>query len=205
MTLTNWLPLAAVCVLGACSPGPSLALVINNTVKGGKKGGVNTAVGHGFGVAFYALLTVMGLGVVIVNHPILFASIQYLGAAFLLYKAVVILRSVPNQQAGESDEKKQFEGFVGGFLVAVLNPKIVLFFLALFSQFIRDDLTLSDQLTMTATASIIDIVWYVLVAMGIGGTGLLHWLQRNSRRVDCISAVIFIALAGAVVIRNLPV
>ncbi len=62
MTLTLWLSLATVCTLGAMSPGPSLALVIRNTVQGGMQRGVATAIGHGLGIALYALLVAMGLG-----------------------------------------------------------------------------------------------------------------------------------------------
>ena len=48
MELTSWLALAAICVMGAISPGPSLALIIRNTVQGGQGHGVTTALGHGF-------------------------------------------------------------------------------------------------------------------------------------------------------------
>ncbi|WP_281646182.1 LysE family translocator [Parendozoicomonas sp. Alg238-R29] len=201
MTFTHWIPLAAVCTLGAISPGPSLALIINNIVQTGRRGGVVTAVGHGLGVALYALITSMGLGVIITNTPWLFNLIQYAGAGFLLYMAFKILRASPDESASAKKEEGRFVGFGGGFLVAFLNPKLAIFFLALFSQFVADNLTFSDQLIMAMTASGIDILWYGLVALGIGSTGFLGWLQKNSHWVDRISAFVFIALALLVISR----
>ncbi|WP_270665398.1 MULTISPECIES: LysE family translocator, partial [unclassified Aeromonas] len=63
MELTSWLALAAICVMGAISPGPSLALIIRNTVQGGQGHGVATALGHGLGVGIYALITALGLAI----------------------------------------------------------------------------------------------------------------------------------------------
>ncbi|USD39277.1 LysE family translocator [Ferrimonas sp. SCSIO 43195] len=201
MTFLTWLPLATVCVLGALSPGPSLALVINNTVQRGTATGLRTALGHGIGVALYALITAMGLGLLISQTPWLFDGIKYAGAAFLVYMAIKILLAKPNVEGQSRSRKTRFVGFGGGFMVAFLNPKLAIFFLALFSQFVRADLTLGDQLLMMATAGGIDALWYAAVALGIGRTGLLGWLQRHGIWVDRVSAVIFLLLATAVVLQ----
>ncbi|SDK32735.1 Threonine/homoserine/homoserine lactone efflux protein [Ferrimonas sediminum] len=201
MTFLTWLPLATVCVLGAISPGPSLALVINNTVQRGTATGLRTALGHGIGVALYALITAMGLGLLISQTPWLFDAIRYAGAAFLVYMAIKILRARPAAEGEGTLRKNRFVGFGGGFMVAFLNPKLAIFFLALFSQFVRADLTLGDQLLMMATAGGIDALWYAAVALGIGRTGLLGWLQRHGIWVDRASAVIFLLLATAVLLQ----
>ncbi|WP_028113411.1 LysE family translocator [Ferrimonas kyonanensis] len=201
MTFLTWLPLATVCVLGALSPGPSLALVINNTVQRGTATGLRTALGHGIGVALYALITAMGLGLLISQTPWLFDGIKYAGAAFLVYMAIKILLAKPDAEGQSAPSKTRFVGFGGGFMVAFLNPKLAIFFLALFSQFVRADLTLGDQLLMMATAGGIDALWYAAVALGIGRTGLLGWLQRHGIWVDRVSAVIFLLLATAVVLQ----
>ena len=76
MELTSWLALAAICVMGAISPGPSLALIIRNTVQGGQGHGVATALGHGLGVGIYALGTALGLSILITQTPLLFDVIR---------------------------------------------------------------------------------------------------------------------------------
>ena len=85
MELHLWLSLVVICVLGALSPGPSLALVIKNTLSGGEKQGYSTAISHGLGVALYAVIIATGIGIIITKSPIIYAVIQYLGAAFLVY------------------------------------------------------------------------------------------------------------------------
>ncbi|MBY5990910.1 LysE family translocator [Ferrimonas balearica] len=202
MTFTLWLSLAAVCTLGAMSPGPSLALVIRNTVQGGMGRGVATAVGHGLGIALYALLVAMGLGLVITQTPALFEAIRYAGAAFLLYLAWGAIKPKPAEAEGEpgADPYRRYQGFVGGFLVAFLNPKIAIFFLALFSQFVQEGAPWSDKLIMMATAGGIDALWYALVALGVARTPLMGWLKSNTHWLDRATAVMLTVLAIRVVI-----
>ncbi len=141
MELTSWLALAAICVMGAISPGPSLALIIRNTVQGGQGHGVATALGHGFGVGIYALVTALGLSILITQTPILFDLIRYGGAAFLAWLGVKALLAKPASDEG-NEEVHQLRGRQGafeGFMVAFLNPQLAVFFIALFSQFVRAD------------------------------------------------------------------
>ena len=91
MELTAWLSLAAICLMGAMSPGPSLAMVLKHTVSGGRVNGMITAVAHGVGVALYAVFTVMGLALIIKQTPWLFELIRYAGAAYLVWQAIKAL------------------------------------------------------------------------------------------------------------------
>ena len=75
ITFYIWLQLSLVCLLGAMSPGPSVALIINNTVKKNRLNGIVTSIGHGLGVSFYALLAVLGLGILIENYFNIFTII----------------------------------------------------------------------------------------------------------------------------------
>ena len=68
MTYYTWFQLFIICLLGAMSPGPSLALIINNTIKINRFNGIITSIGHGLGVAIYALLAVLGLDILIKSY-----------------------------------------------------------------------------------------------------------------------------------------
>mgnify|MGYP000724026781 CR=1 FL=1 len=107
MELTSWLALAAICVMGAIAPGPSLALIIRNTVQGGQGHGVVTALGHGLGVGIYALITALGLSVLITQTPLLFDLIRYGGAAFLawLLDAVLLYVALGGRSLAEHAER----------------------------------------------------------------------------------------------------
>ena len=65
MQFSAWLPLAAICLLGAMSPGPSLAMVIRHTLSGQRLGGLAAAWSHATGIAIYASITVMGLALLL--------------------------------------------------------------------------------------------------------------------------------------------
>ena len=69
MTFTTWLTVASICLLGAMSPGPSLAVVLKQTLSGGRKTGLFAAITHGLGIGLYALLCISGIAVMIVASP----------------------------------------------------------------------------------------------------------------------------------------
>ena len=132
MELHLWLSLVAICIMGALSPGPSLALVVKNSLHGGRNQGYATAISHGVGVALYAAFTVTGIGLIIVNSPVLYSIIQYAGAAFLVYLGIKALMSKKTEITfGDLDSEKtqKVNGWRDGFLIAFLNPKLAIFFL----------------------------------------------------------------------------
>ncbi|BEE00212.1 amino acid transporter LysE [Aeromonas dhakensis] len=202
MELTSWLALAAICVMGAISPGPSLALIIRNTVQGGQGHGVATALGHGFGVGIYALITALGLAILITQTPLLFDVIRYGGAAFLAWLGVKALLAKPAK--GEaSEEVHQLRGRQGafeGFMVAFLNPQLAVFFIALFSQFVHADTGWREGGIMMLTAGGIDAVWYVLVALVLSRGPVLAWLKAKSFVIDKVSGLVLLGLALKVVL-----
>ncbi|HCT2504976.1 LysE family translocator [Aeromonas dhakensis] len=202
MELTSWLALAAICVMGAISPGPSLALIIRNTVQGGQGHGVATALGHGLGVGIYALITALGLAILITQTPLLFDVIRYGGAAFLAWLGVKALLAKPAK--GEaSEEVHQLRGRQGafeGFMVAFLNPQLAVFFIALFSQFVHADTGWREGGIMMLTAGGIDAVWYVLVALMLSRGPVLAWLKAKSFVIDKVSGLVLLGLALKVVL-----
>lgn len=209
MELHLWLSLVTICILGALSPGPSLALVIRNTLNGGSQQGYATALSHGLGVALYAAITATGIGIIIVKSPTLYAIIQYSGAAFLLYLGVKALMSkkqaidLTSSEVSKIDAsvKKQVNGWRDGFLIAFLNPKLAIFFLALFSQFVDENAAWQQKVIMTSTVGIIDGLWYVIVAYTLSRGPILEKLKRNSHVIDKVTGGFLILLAARVVLN----
>jgi len=200
MTLTSWLSLVAICILGALSPGPSLAVVLKQSMNNDASHGMVAGVSHALGVALWALLTIFGLGVLVSESPLTFSILTYAGAAYLAWMGIQALR------AGRSHVKPLTNGRSAyldaardGLMISLLNPKLAIFFLALFSQFISTDHTPADQLVMVSTVALIDAGWYVLVALVLSRMGLLEVLARHSQRINQVTGVIFIALAVRVV------
>ena len=129
------IPVALVLIGGAISPGPSLAVVLRNTIVGGRARGVACSVGHGIGFGIYAFLAISGIALLKSEGLQWATALELAGAAFLVWIGVAMIRA-PEREFDDEHEARGRDGFVEGFLIAFLNPKIFVFLTAIFSQFI---------------------------------------------------------------------
>ncbi|GEK72963.1 MULTISPECIES: LysE family translocator [Halomonas] len=200
MPFSLWISLAAICAMGAMSPGPSLAMVLRHTLGGGRVPGIAAAISHALGVGLYALLTVWGLGELIVRFPTLFQAVTWGGAAYLAWLGIKALRAgrggAVNAQAVATTRGQAARD---GMLVALANPKLILFFVALLSQYVTPDMSLAARAIIVLTAVIIDGGWYVLVAVGLSHSRVLPWLQARAHWINRITGLLLLALALRVV------
>ncbi|MBC7006693.1 LysE family translocator [Photobacterium sp. BZF1] len=203
MTFSIWLSLLMICMLGAMSPGPSLAVVAKHSLAGGRLHGVVTSWAHAAGVGVYALVTLLGLAVVLKQSPTLFNVITYAGAAYLAYLGVNALRSkggvAAKLAAGKSTSL--VEAARDGAMISLLNPKLALFFLALFSQFVAVGTEFSSRAIIVATPLLVDGLWYTLIAFVLSNPKVLEKLRTKAQLIDRLSGVVLILLAMRVVIQ----
>jgi threonine/homoserine/homoserine lactone efflux protein len=179
-------------ILGATSPGPSLAVVLRNTMIGGRSRGLACAVGHGIGFGFYAVSVVFGLVAIMDSNPNLFTLMQILGGLFLLYLGIEIIRS-EEKEIQHSEGKR--EGFVEGFFIAFLNPKIAVFMLAVLSSVLDPSMSSDTKWIIAGMGMTIDTVWYVLVALILSNSSMLTKIENNQRLLNQITGVLMIGLA----------
>lgn len=195
MTITIWLTVVSICLLGAMSPGPSLAVVLQQTLSGGRKTGLIAAVAHGLGIGLYALLCISGIAVIITASSLLFTVLQWLGAGYLIWLGIKGLRAKASGDEQLTDAPTTGSAARDGFLVVFLNPKVAVFFIALFSQVIGSETTLLEKAAYTATALFIDMGWYVIVAWSFSNPRWLGSLQQNRVWLERIFGVVLITLA----------
>ena len=203
MTLAAWFSLVLVCMMGAMSPGPSLAVVLKHTMSGGMKNGMLAALSHGVGVGLYAAASLLGLGTLMAQFPTVYQVLVYLGAGYLAYLGLKILLAKPNNDElqVQKSEISATKALQDGFAIAFLNPKLAIFFLALFSQFIDpQNLTLSIGIIMCLTVFVIDTGWYLLVAVLTEVSKNRFGFTKQNPWLDKILGVVFIALAIKVVL-----
>ena len=213
MDFFAWLQVSLICIMGAMSPGPSLAVVLRNTMAGGKRQGVMTGLGHGLGIFFYAGLVVSGLAVVLHAFPHVEEALSYAGIALLIWLGTSFLgfrpgsgnggEAAPAGDAPGHAKASGRRGFVSGFLIAFLNPKIAAFFLAIFAPFIRADADSLEKVILALTAGVIDAGWYVLVALVLSGTGLVGLLRRHAKATDRAIGILLLAVAAGLLWRSL--
>ena len=192
MDITAISAAAVMFILGATSPGPSLAVVLRNTMIGGRSRGLACTVGHGIGFGFYAVSVVFGLVAIMENNPNLFTLMQILGGLFLLYLGIEIIRS-EEKEIQHSEGKR--EGFVEGFFIAFLNPKIAVFMLAVLSSVLDPSMSSDTKWIIAGMGMTIDTVWYVLVALILSNSSMLTKIENNQRLLNQITGVLMIGLA----------
>ncbi len=170
MDITSWFQLVVICLLGAMSPGPSLALVINNTVLRGRGFGIATSLGHATGICWWALLTAIGITELIGDQKTGLLSLQIAGILLLAY---IGFRTITDDNDLDSETRVKtnpnsgalIRGVTEGLLISLLNPKVALFFLVIFSHFVFPASTRIDVGIMGITAALIDAGWYVFVVL----------------------------------------
>ena len=194
MTFFIWFQFALVCLIGAMSPGPSLAVVIRNNLNFNRLAGILTSLGHGLGIGVYATAAVLGLGFILKANQMVFLIIQILGLIFLFLLGLMFIFQKRTDQNVE-EHQHQFNSFFQGFVIAVINPKILIWFTAIYSQFININVNIIFNTTLVLTASIIDALWYILVSFLVTGYGLKNFLIERKKMIQKITGSLLILIA----------
>ena len=200
MTLIFWFQFATVCIAGAMSPGPSLALIIRNSTKYNRFGGIMSAVGHGLGMGVYAIFAVTGLSIIILTNIYIFKSIQIVGIVFLFVFGILFIFQ-KNEKIDIYDSQNNLNSFLQGFSISILNPKILIWFSAVFSQFVKSDSTFLTNTILVITASTIDCIWYILVALIVTSYGLKDFFQKRINAIQKISGTVLIIISILLIIN----
>ena len=189
---------STVFLLGAISPGPSLLMVIRNTIVGGRRRGVMCAVGHGIGFGLYAGIAIFGLIVLLEQAPQVFLVLQLIGIALLFWYGWLMWHHAKDEI--EESIEGEARGFLEGFSIAFFNPKIALFLVAVLAQVLDAGMSLATKLVIGFIGMAIDMIWYVLVAVFLTGTPILDWLRDNGAIVNRVTALVLWGFACSVTI-----
>ena len=194
MSLIIFLKIFTVCLLGAMSPGPSMVVVINNAIFKNRYHGILTSLGHGIGIGIYALFAVLGIGLVIKTNLFVFSVIKIVSIIFLIYLG---FKSITNQDELDFDKKVLKDGitsFFQGLSISLLNPKIFIWFVAIYSQFmsIENDIILNTYLILTAC--IVDATWYIILTLLVTSSLALRFIKSKSFLLQTFVGYVFILI-----------
>ena len=194
MTFFHWSQFAIVCIIGAMSPGPSLAVVIKNNINYNRLAGILTSIGHGLGIGVYATLAILGLGIILQTNQTIFLIIQILGLVFLFFLGLLFIIQKNSEEKIEGNPN-QLNSFLQGFSIAIINPKILIWFTAIYSQFISIEATFIFNTILVLTASIIDAIWYIIVSLLITGYGVKNFLIERRIFIQKITGSVLIVIS----------
>ncbi|EEG07426.1 LysE family translocator [Pseudogulbenkiania ferrooxidans] len=185
MTLTTWLLYSTVALATALSPGPAVLLAISNSLTLGARRALICSSGNVLGVFVVSGTAMAGLGLLLKSSATLFLLLKVCGALYLIYLGLRQWKSRANLFAQSTSAavpamQSPRQLFLRGTLVSITNPKSILFFTALFPQFMRPDQAVAEQfLVLTATfaaCTVLSHLSYVLLARSLKG-----WFTTDGR------------------------
>ena len=203
MTLITFAQVFIVCLLGAMSPGPSMAVVINNAIFKGKYNGILTAIGHGIGITVYATFAVLGLGLIIKTNLFIFNSLKILSIIFLIFMGIKSILKKEKLDVEKKDIKQNTVSFLQGFSIAILNPKIFIWFIAVYSQFMSTNNHLIFDIYLILIAGITDACWYIILTLTVTMASAFSFFQTKINLIQKIQGFFFIFLALGLLINLL--
>jgi threonine/homoserine/homoserine lactone efflux protein len=200
MNIEQWLALSLALMLGAISPGPSLALVIRNTISGSRTNGVFTGLGHGLGFGIYAFITSISLSILIRFQNSIEIFLRFAGTILLLWISYTFLTAsasaIHYKSGHKANRDSLHKSFSQGFAIALFNPKIMAWMIAVYAPFIKSGYTLIQFLRMGILGTLIDGFWYIGVAVILSRTSLLNSLQAKSVLINKMIGIILALYAA---------
>lgn len=179
MQLSNWLVFCSVSLVVCFTPGPAVLLAVSNSVTVGLRRTVVSSLGNALGVFIVSGVAMAGMGAVLAVSATAFLLLKIVGALYLVYLGVRQWRSRENAFASAAPPaaaavtRTEWRLFAQGLGVALTNPKSILFFSALFPQFVTPDAPIFGQyllLTCTFTAcALLSHAFYVVLVRLLKG------------------------------------
>jgi homoserine/homoserine lactone efflux protein len=188
MDLTVWLYYLLATIILSLTPGPGVFSSISSGLHHGVRLGVWNAIGMQAANLVYVAVAALGLGAILIASETLFEIIKWLGVAYLIYLGIATWRSKPKGFEDHDDHARtKQEIFTHGFLVNITNPKGIIFFAAIFPQFIDVARPVAVQyLILGATTLVTDLVimtGYIALAAkvfrALGEPSHLRWVNRG--------------------------
>jgi len=194
-TLLTFVPVAA---LLSITPGAATALVVRNAARGGRRHALFTTSGNSIGVLAWGCFAAVGIATVVAASAAVFDAVKLAGAAVLI---VIGLRSLLSRHDGGARSGSGAgtasgqAAFREGLLTSLANPKLAVFFVALFPQFIpRGAPVLPSALAMAAVIVAVDLVWYSTLALLVARARKAFLEGGWGQRVERLTGAVLVGL-----------
>ena len=184
-SLDDYLLFAFASILLVLTPGPNLLYLISRTLCQGRKAGLVSLAGTTTGFTVHIVAAALGLSAVFVAVPVAYEVLRWAGAGYLLWLAWDAFRSAPDGSPGgifstrSLPEAGAAKLFRMGLLTSILNPKVALFYLALFPQFVQParGSVLAQSLVLGATQITIAVIGDLMFVLS--AAAMARWLAQR--------------------------
>lgn len=195
MTLDVWLTFCLASLALAIVPGPTVTVIIANSLRYGAWAGMMNVAGTQAGVVIWLGIAAVGLQALIAVMGVWFDALRYAGAAYLIWLGIKLLRSRGDLAVASDRARPGGSFFLQGFVVILSNPKMLVLFSALIPPFLSKGGAVGQEtLILGATFAVIAAVSDSLYALAAGRAGA--WMTRSRIRVVEILSGIVLAAGG---------
>jgi len=193
--IQNYPSFIAAIVIFQLIPGPGTLAILNATARNGIRAGLGAVLGTLVGDFAYMVAAVVGLAAVMNANPLLFAALQWFGAAYLVWMGVRLLRTRAEAvDAPAAERKSGWVYFRQALAVSLTNPKVVLFFVAFFPLFLRRE---SSPVTLAAMMVHVTLISFAYQAgLVLLGNAVARRLARLASARRIATRLAGIALVG---------
>jgi threonine/homoserine/homoserine lactone efflux protein len=188
-----------VSIVVICTPGPDTALLVRNTLVGGRSTGIATAGGVTLGILIWVVTASLGLAALLRASEPVFQALKFAGAGYLVYLGLQSLRAALARRPHERTLRATTplsppRAFRQGLLSNLGNPKIAVFFASLLPQFVpAGTAAFPASLALGLLFSVMGLAWLTLYAAAVAKVGQL--LTGSVRRaLDALTGVVLVAL-----------
>ncbi len=201
MTWSGFFAFLIAALLVAMAPGVGTAMLLRQSVRGGRRSALGTVAGMELGVAAWALATALGLSVLLVASEVAYQGLRVVGVGVLLWFGVRSLLGKrepdgPGAAAGGSS------GFRAGLVVNLANPKLAVFAISFLPQFVEPGAGRWALVAFAGLWVVVDAVWYLLVVALL--VRISGWLSRSAvrRRLERVSGAVLIGLGIRLAVQS---
>ncbi len=196
---------AVIHLLAAASPGPNLFLVSSTSTAVSRRSGGLVVAGILLAVLTWSSMTALGLSAVISKSPMLYTSIQYLGAIYLTWLGMKLIWTSLKKQAGPGHSvtvqvESDWVFVLRGYFVNMTNPKTIAYYTSLFAVLIPPESPNWLYFAAVCVAVSVSSFWWLSVVFLFSSSWASHALQKSQRKLDFLMGSALVVLGAKLAI-----
>jgi threonine/homoserine/homoserine lactone efflux protein len=183
---------AGIAVLVSLTPGPATALVVRSAAVHGRRHALLVTLGNSTGIFMWAIASVLGISALVAASETAFWILKIVGAAVLIVLGVQALRGTRSEEPAERNARTAYGS---GLMTSFANPKLAVFFIALFPQFVPDGASvLPATLAMAGLLIAVDLVYFSLLALVVARAHHAVVSSKLARRIERLTGAVMVGL-----------
>lgn len=209
--LSILLTVLAVHTVAVMSPGPDVALVIQNASRYGRQTGILIALGLTFGICLHLTFSLTGISFLIERQPLLFSLLQFAGGSYLLYLGIGALKATIQNWGASNDIlaggckvlSRKRDAFVRGFVTNILNPKAFIFFVSLLSSMIPVEMSVAGKGSIAVAILLVSFAWFASLAWLLTTQAMQKRLASMVKYIDSVCGVVFVLAGSTILLQSI--